>query len=108
MTPFDFAKQAVSIDVDGHNFVVSIGDDTWRHILTVGPSAERADYFALQMRQTIARVAVIPAQVESYHRIAAEMNGPQFGCIMSDLNKEQFAAWLRWQAQLITSGIPLP
>jgi hypothetical protein len=73
MTPFDFATHIVRIDLVGFNFVVALADDHWRLVLSMSPSAQRADQVALLARQIVAR-EIARALADEDCRIAAEVD----------------------------------
>lgn len=75
MNAFDHATNIVRLETDGvrHNFVVSLADEHWRLVLSMGRSAQRADYIALLARQIIAREIVNVLRNEDC-RIAAAVD----------------------------------
>jgi hypothetical protein len=73
MTPYNRASRIVPIDTIGQQFVVSLADDTWRLVLSVSPSAQRADQVAVIGRQIVAK-AIALAQADAYCHVAAEVD----------------------------------
>lgn len=108
MTPFDYAKTIVPVDVVGSNFVVSLGDAHWRLVLSMDRSAQRADHIALIARQIVER-CIIKAMADAYCHVAARLDEQRLSDEQAP-TREQFAMWCRNQAaslsciQLIAYG----
>ncbi len=104
MTPQARAKLMVPLDAVAGKYVVTLGDDSWRLILSTTPDLNAAESTALIGRHIVAG-AIRRAKADEACRIAAAYDQRIRERGLS--GAAGFSEWCREQAQLHTKGLDI-